>query len=50
MNSCERRSSRVDARLSCKDWYDACAFVINDRHQIGADRVSHGDDLFGLFR
>lgn len=38
------------ARLSCRDWYDEREFVIAYTHQIGADRVSRGDDLFDLFR
>lgn len=38
------------ARLSCKDWYDEREFAIAYTHQIGADRVSHGDDLFDIFK
>lgn len=45
-----RQIPDVDARLSCKDWYDEHEFVISYSHQIGADRVSHGDDLFDIFR
>lgn len=38
------------ARLSCKDWYDEHEFLIAYGHQIGADRVSYGDDLLDIFK
>lgn len=45
-----RQLPDVAARLSCKDWYDEHEFIIGYTHQIGADRVSSGDDLLDLFK
>jgi hypothetical protein len=38
------------ARLSCKDWYDEHEFTISATHQIGADRVSSGNELLDIFK
>jgi hypothetical protein len=37
-------------RLLCKDWYEEREFEISYTHQIGADQVTSGGDLFDIFR
>jgi hypothetical protein len=44
------RQMRAEGKLNCADWYDGHEFVIDYTHQIGADRVTSGDDLLDIFR